>query len=157
MKFNWTKLPLLGAGLTAAATLLASTAVGQTTSGLPPVAANVPQEDAYPLRGLPPQESAQEVDEGPTRYLETEFLKERGIATFLMRWEPGAVLTDHEHVDIEQTYVLEGSFEDDHGACKAGEFIWRPAGSRHEARSPGGALMLAIFMRPNKFFDQVSH
>ena len=81
MKFNWTKLPLLGAGLTAAATLLASTAVGQTT-GLPPVAANVPQEDAYQLRGLPPQESAQEVEEGPTRYLETEFLKERGIATY---------------------------------------------------------------------------
>ena len=82
MKFNWTKLPLLGAGLTAAATLMASTALGQTTSGLPPVAANVPQEDAYQLRGLPPQESAQEVDEGPTRYLETEFLKERGIATY---------------------------------------------------------------------------
>jgi anti-sigma factor ChrR (cupin superfamily) len=83
--------------------------------------------------------------------------KERGLATMLMRWEPGAVLPDHEHVDIEQTYVIEGSFEDEHGACKAGEFIWRPPGSRHDARSPGGALMLAIFMKPNKFFDAPSH
>ena len=79
--------------------------------------------------------------------------KERGLSTMLMRWEPGAELPDHEHVDIEQTYVLEGSFEDDMGACSAGQFVWRPAGSRHTARSPGGALMLGIFMRPNKFFD----
>jgi hypothetical protein len=52
------------------------------TGGTPPVMANVPQEDAYQLRALPPQESAAEVEEGPNRYLETEFLKERGIATY---------------------------------------------------------------------------
>lgn len=83
--------------------------------------------------------------------------KERGLSTMLMRWEPGAVLPDHEHVDLEQTYVLEGSFEDDHGECKAGQFVWRPAGSRHDARSPKGALMLAFFLKPNKFFDQATH
>ena len=82
---------------------------------------------------------------------------ERGLVTMLMRWEPGAVLPQHEHVDIEQTYVLEGSFEDDQGVCRAGQFVWHPAGSRHDARSPGGALMLAIFQKPNKFFDQASH
>jgi anti-sigma factor ChrR (cupin superfamily) len=80
--------------------------------------------------------------------------KERGLATMLMRWEPGAELPDHEHVEIEQTWVLEGAFEDNHGECKAGQFVWRPAGSRHDARSPGGALMLAFFLKPNKFFDQ---
>ena len=79
--------------------------------------------------------------------------KERGLATMLMRWEPGATLPDHEHVDLEQTWVLEGSFEDSHGVCRAGQFVWRPAGSRHEARSPGGATMLAFFLKPNKFFD----
>lgn len=83
--------------------------------------------------------------------------KERGIATMLMRWEPGAVLPEHEHVDLEQTYVLEGSFEDEAGVCKAGQYVWRPAGSRHDARSPGGALMLAFFLKPNKFFDQPTH
>src|SRR3954467_7949099 len=31
-----------------------------------------------------------------------------GLVTALMRFEPGAILPDHEHVKIEQTYVLEG-------------------------------------------------
>jgi hypothetical protein len=38
-------------------------------------------------------------------------------------------------------------------ACKAGEFIWREAGSRHAAWCPEGALILAIFQVPNKFFE----
>src|SRR4051812_34073601 len=32
-----------------------------------------------------------------------------GLATVLMKMEPGATLPDHEHVMIEQTYVLSGS------------------------------------------------
>ena len=31
-----------------------------------------------------------------------------GLATVLIKMEPGATLPDHEHVLIEQTYVLEG-------------------------------------------------
>lgn len=76
-----------------------------------------------------------------------------GMFTALMRWAPGAELPLHEHAAIEQTYVLEGSFEDDEGVCSAGDFVWRPEGSRHVARSPGGATMLAFFLRPNTFFD----
>ncbi|HTP96920.1 MAG TPA: cupin domain-containing protein [Burkholderiales bacterium] len=79
--------------------------------------------------------------------------KESGLFTALMRWEPGAELPLHEHVRIEQTYVLEGSLEDDEGACRAGQFVWRPAGSRHVARAPDGALLLAHFLAPNRFFD----
>ena len=49
-----------------------------------PVVPNVPQEDAYQLRALPPQEAAQEAsaEEGPTRYLEVEPLTSRGINTY---------------------------------------------------------------------------
>ncbi|MBL8673741.1 MAG: cupin domain-containing protein [Rhodospirillales bacterium] len=79
--------------------------------------------------------------------------KERGLLTTLMRWAPGAELPLHEHVEIEQTYVLEGAFEDHEGVARAGQFVWRPRGSRPVARSPGGALMLAFFLRPNTFFD----
>ena len=79
--------------------------------------------------------------------------KASGLMTALMRWEPGAELPLHEHVQIEQTYVLEGSLEDSEGACSAGNFVWRPAGSRHVARAPRGALLLAFFLAPNKFFD----
>ncbi|MBW8903942.1 MAG: cupin domain-containing protein, partial [Bradyrhizobium sp.] len=33
------------------------------------------------------------------------FDRRTGLVTALMRFEPGAVLPDHEHVGIEQTYV----------------------------------------------------
>ena len=82
-----------------------------------------------------------------------------GLATMLMRMEPGAVLPDHEHVLIEQTYVLEGSLVDKEGPdagteVKAGEFVWRPAGSRHSAWAPKGGTFIAIFQIPNKFFEK---
>ena len=35
----------------------------------------------------------------------------------------------------------------------AGEFVWRPAGSRHTAWSPKGGMFIAMFQIPNKFFD----
>ncbi|MET4390205.1 quercetin dioxygenase-like cupin family protein [Bradyrhizobium sp. F1.4.3] len=76
----------------------------------------------------------------------------------VLPFAPGAVPPDHEHVNIEQSYVLEGTLLDKEGpvqsiACKAGEFIWREAGSRHTACGPDGALILATFQVPNKFFE----
>jgi len=98
MKFVKFKLPLaVAAGLMTAGTIAAEQvpsrfdtsiynqyAQAETGSGLPPVQAAVPQEEAYELRGLPPQEAAQEAsaEEGPNRYLETEFLTSRGIKTY---------------------------------------------------------------------------
>jgi len=80
--------------------------------------------------------------------------RETGVVTFLLRFAPGARLPDHEHVLIEQTYVLEGSLVCGEGECKAGDYVWRPAGSRHEAwAGPQGGLMLAMFQIPNKFFE----
>jgi anti-sigma factor ChrR (cupin superfamily) len=80
-----------------------------------------------------------------------------GLLTVLMRMAPGATLPDHEHVQVEQTYVLEGNLEDKGGPetglrVGAGEYVARPAGSRHAAWSPDGGLMLATFQMPNKFF-----
>jgi anti-sigma factor ChrR (cupin superfamily) len=78
-----------------------------------------------------------------------------GLITSLMKFAPGARLPDHEHVLIEQTYVLEGSLVCGEGECKAGDYVWRPAGSRHEAwAGPQGGLMLAMFQIPNRFFEQ---
>jgi anti-sigma factor ChrR (cupin superfamily) len=82
------------------------------------------------------------------------FDRETGVVTSLLRFAPGAKLPDHEHVLTEQTYVLEGSLVCGEGECKAGEFVWRPPGSRHEAwAGPQGGLMLAMFQIPNKFFE----
>ncbi|MFZ2737878.1 MAG: cupin domain-containing protein [Burkholderiaceae bacterium] len=85
------------------------------------------------------------------------FDRASGLATSLMRMAPGSVLPEHEHVLIEQTWVIEGHLVDKSGPdqgieCKAGQFIWRPAGSRHSAWSPNGGLFLAMFQIPNKFF-----
>ena len=77
-----------------------------------------------------------------------------GLLTALVKMEPGAVLPDHEHVRIEQTYVLEGSLNDPEGSCTAGNFVWRPSGSRHEAHAPRGGLFLAVFQVPNRFFSE---
>jgi anti-sigma factor ChrR (cupin superfamily) len=80
--------------------------------------------------------------------------KESGHVTALIRMAPGARLPDHEHVLVEQTFMLEGRLVDTDGEVAAGDYVWRPAGSRHEAWSPEGALMIAIFMAPNRFFDK---
>jgi anti-sigma factor ChrR (cupin superfamily) len=77
--------------------------------------------------------------------------KQTGMMTALFRWAPGTSLPMHEHVEIEQSWVLEGEFEDDEGVYTQGNFVWRPAGHRHIARSPKGALVLCFFLKPNRF------
>jgi anti-sigma factor ChrR (cupin superfamily) len=78
-----------------------------------------------------------------------------GLLTVLTKMAPGARLPDHEHVRVEQTYVLEGALHCDEGVCRAGNFVWRPAGSRHQAwAGPEGCLALAMFQMPNRFYEK---
>jgi hypothetical protein len=79
--------------------------------------------------------------------------KETGLLTALFRWEPGTQLALHEHVEIEQTYVLQGSIVDDEGEVLQGDFVWRPQGNRHLAHSPNGALVISFFLKPNRFLS----
>ncbi len=110
---------------------------------LPALASRLVEVDRLPWRDTPSPKIKMKI-----------LLEDRssGLMTALFRWEPGAVLGDHEHVRIEQSFLLEGSIEDDEGECTAGNFVWRPAGSRHAARSRNGALVLAMFLAPNRFF-----
>jgi anti-sigma factor ChrR (cupin superfamily) len=81
--------------------------------------------------------------------------RDSGLLTVLLRMAPGAKLPDHEHVLIEQTWVLEGSLVCGEGTCSAGQFVWRPAGSRHEAWAGAeGGLMIAMFQIPNRFYEK---
>ena len=57
----------------------------------------------------------------------------------------------HKHPEIEQTFVIEGSFYDHDGICRAGEFVWRRVGSFHETHSDEGAVILAVYRKPNVF------
>lgn len=80
--------------------------------------------------------------------------KSTGLMTALFRWQPGSRLAMHEHVEIEQSYVLSGSIVDGEGEATAGNFVWRPKGHRHDAYSPNGALVLGMFLRPNIFLEE---
>jgi len=78
---------------------------------------------------------------------------DEGRSTILFKMAPGSTVPLHEHTAIEQTYVFEGSLEDDEGACTAGNFVWRPGGNMHIAHAPNGAVILSVFNKPNRFVD----
>ncbi|SVD75158.1 uncharacterized protein METZ01_LOCUS428012, partial [marine metagenome] len=67
-----------------------------------------------------------------------------GLLTILLKMEPSAVLPNHGHVQIGQTFAIEGALVCGEGPCSAGSFVWRPEGSRHTACVPNGGFMLAI-------------
>jgi quercetin dioxygenase-like cupin family protein len=83
--------------------------------------------------------------------------KAKGEMTCLLKWAPGATLPMHKHPEIEQSYVIEGSFSDHDGICRAGEFVWRRIGSFHETRSAEGAVILAIYRKPNVFQNSAGY
>ena len=78
-----------------------------------------------------------------------------GMLTVMGKMEPGSFIPLHVHTAVEQTFVLEGSLEDEQGAVTAGNFVWRPAGNTHIAHAPNGCLNISFFTKPNKFFDDV--
>ena len=78
---------------------------------------------------------------------------DQGVRTALARMAPGGEIPNHEHTGLEQSFVLEGSFEDHDGICGAGEYVWRLAGNRHIARSKNGCLMLVSFESPNVYLS----
>jgi anti-sigma factor ChrR (cupin superfamily) len=75
------------------------------------------------------------------------------MSTVLFQMDPGAVVPFHEHTGLEQTFMLEGSLEDEEGKAFPGTYVWRPGGSRHIAVAPNGATFLSMFMSPNHFFS----
>lgn len=113
-------------------------------SALPPLASRYVDVDSLPWKstGFPGIDMKILIKEPET-----------GLMTALFRWQPGSVLPLHEHVEIEQTYVLEGSIVDAEGETTAGNFSWRPKGNQHRASSPNGALLIAVFLKPNVFLE----
>lgn len=81
--------------------------------------------------------------------------KAKGELTCLVKLEPGAKLPMHVHPELEQAFVLEGSMLDHDGICRAGEYVWRTAGSYHENQSDTGAVVLAIYRKLNIFQNSI--
>ena len=70
-----------------------------------------------------------------------------GLRTWLMRIEPGADASLHDHAEIEQVYCLDGEFSDGEAHYAPGDFVVRAPGARHLTASEKGALLLVVYAR----------
>jgi anti-sigma factor ChrR (cupin superfamily) len=67
---------------------------------------------------------------------------ERGHATSIVRYEPGASFRAHDHPLGEEILVLEGVFSDETGDYPAGTYFRNPEGFRHAPFSREGCMLL---------------
>jgi len=67
---------------------------------------------------------------------------ERGHATSIVRYEPGASFRAHDHPLGEEILVLEGIFSDETGDYPAGTYFRNPEGFRHAPFSKEGCVLL---------------
>lgn len=65
--------------------------------------------------------------------------------TLLMKVDPGAYSPLHSHRELEQIYVLEGSFYDGEKTYSAGDYIIRAPGTEHSTGSVDGAIALLVY------------
>ena len=67
---------------------------------------------------------------------------ERGHATSIVCYEPGASFRAHDHPQGEEILVLEGVFSDETGDYHAGTYFRNPEGFRHAPFSEEGCIIL---------------
>jgi hypothetical protein len=65
-------------------------------------------------------------------------------ATSIVRYAPGSRFSPHRHGGGEEFLVLEGVFQDEHGAFPAGSYVRNPPTSRH---TPGSATGCTLFVK----------
>ena len=65
-------------------------------------------------------------------------------ATSIVRYAPGSKFSPHVHTGGEEFLVLDGVFEDEHGAFPAGSYIRNPPESSH---TPGSEPGCTIFVK----------
>jgi anti-sigma factor ChrR (cupin superfamily) len=114
--------------------------------------------DLVPTLGGSTYVKPSEMEWRPTRFEKVSIKvlyedAERGEMTCLLKLEPGAYIPFHKHPEIEQSLVLEGSVEDHDGVATAGDYVWRKPGSLHDNRSPGGAVLFAVYRKPNIYYN----
>ena len=59
----------------------------------------------------------------------------------LVRWAPGTKFNPHRHWGGEEIFVIEGTFQDEHGDYPAGSWIRSPHQSEHAPWSDEGCLI----------------
>ena len=73
---------------------------------------------------------------------------ERGEKTLLMKVDPGAQVARHTHAgELEQLFVLQGSFFDQDRTLQVGDYCCRAPDAAHSAGSEHGAILMVIYTR----------
>jgi|TARA_B110001469_G_scaffold88101_1_gene83579 anti-sigma factor ChrR (cupin superfamily) len=67
---------------------------------------------------------------------------ERGHATSIVKYDPGATFSPHDHPLGEEILVLSGTFSDETGDYHAGSYFRNPEGFRHAPFSVDGCVIL---------------
>jgi len=70
--------------------------------------------------------------------------------TMLMKIDPGAFADRHSHAELEQIFVLEGSFFYEERLLLPGDFCARAAGALHTAGSKDGAVVFLVYSRATR-------
>jgi anti-sigma factor ChrR (cupin superfamily) len=79
---------------------------------------------------------------GLVRGLEVSALDHVGTThTALVRWAPGTFFSKHRHFGGEDIFVLQGTFQDEHGDYPSGSWIRSPHMSSHQPYSTSGCLI----------------
>lgn len=66
---------------------------------------------------------------------------ERGHATSIVKYEPGAKFSSHGHPKGEEIFVLDGVFSDESGDYPAGTYFRNPEGYSHAPYSKEGCVL----------------
>lgn len=101
---------------------------------------------------------ASEMEWSPTRFDKVSMKvlyenKEAGEMTCMIKLEPGAYIPFHMHPELEQAYIISGSMYDHDGIARAGDYVWRKPGSKHDNTSEEGAVILAVYRKPNLYYN----
>ncbi len=76
---------------------------------------------------------------------------ERGHATSIVRYDPGAHFSPHDHPQGEEILVLSGTFSDESGDYPTGTYFRNPEGFRHAPFSKAGC---EILVKLHQFSDR---
>jgi len=100
---------------------------------------------------------ASELPWSPTRFDKVSIKvlyedKEKREMTCMLKLDPGAYIPFHMHPELEQAYIISGSMHDHDGVARAGDYVWRKPGSRHDNTSEEGAIILAVYRKPNLYY-----
>lgn len=68
-----------------------------------------------------------------------------GGSTSLMRIDPGTYAGLHHHDQLEEIFVLEGSFSDQDRTYGPGQYCIRAPGAEHTSRSTDGCTVLLVY------------